>query len=450
MKLTFHGAAREVTGSCSLIETPTARVLVDCGLFQSNGNSRERNMAPFSFDPSTIDAVILTHAHIDHIGRLPKLVKDGFKGRVFATHPTRLLARLMWRDAAQVMKDEARKHKWMPLYRPADIAPAYDLLHGVRYDTTVRVSSDFSFRFREAGHIFGSGFVEIDAYGTRLVFSGDLGNDYVPILRPTARIVRGDVVVMESTYGDRVHEHPKERIERLKQAVLGAAGRKGTLMIPAFSLERAQEILYELNSLAESKQIPRLPIFLDSPLAIKALPIYHQFPEYYDQEAKELTESGDDFFMFPGLEVTKKPDQSRAILKVAAPKVIIAGSGMMHGGRIMHHLVDYLNDPNNTLLVVGYQSTGTIGRKIADGAQKVRIEGHEVEVRAKVEVIGAYSAHADQQKLIRWVTSGRKLPKKVFLNHGEEHAAAALGEILRRDYGIEAILPSYGETYSHP
>jgi metallo-beta-lactamase family protein len=450
MKLTFHGAAKEVTGSCTLIETPTTRVLVDCGLFQSNGNSYERNLAPFPFDPSTIDAVILTHAHIDHIGRVPKLVKAGFKGRIFATHPTRLLARLMWRDAAQVMKDEMRRYKRPAIYLPKDIGPAYELLHGVRYDTTVKVSGDFSFRYREAGHIFGSGFAEIDAYGTRIVCSGDLGNDYVPILRPTARIVRGDVLVMESTYGDRVHEHPKERMERLKQAVNGAAARKGVLMIPAFSLERAQEILYELNSLVEGKEVPRLPIFLDSPLAIKALPIYHQFPEYYDQEAAELKASGDDFFQFPGLVITKKPDESRGIANVASPKVIIAGSGMMHGGRIMHHLVDYLNDPKNTLLVVGYQSTGTIGRKIAEGAQTVRIEGHEVEVKAKVESIGAYSAHADQQKLIRWATSGRKLPKKIYLNHGEEHAAKAIADIISRDYGIETQVPTAGEIYTHP
>ncbi|HTK03979.1 MAG TPA: MBL fold metallo-hydrolase, partial [Candidatus Eisenbacteria bacterium] len=391
MKITFHGAAREVTGSCTLVETPTTRVLVDCGLFQGNGNAYDRNMAPFPFEPSTIDAVILTHAHIDHIGRFPKLVKQGFSGRVFATHPTRLLARLMWQDAAHVMKDEARRHKRPGIYMPKDVGPAFDLLHGVPYDTTVRISDDFSFKFREAGHIFGSGFVEADVYGTRLVCSGDLGNDYVPILRPTARIVDGDVIVMESTYGDRVHENPKVRSERLKAAVLDCAKRKGTLLIPAFSLERAQEILYELNILVESKQVPALPTFLDSPLAIKALPIYHQFSEYYDQEAAELKSSGDDFFKFPGLEITKKPEESRSIIGVPSPKIVIAGSGMMHGGRIMHHLVDYLADPNTTVLVVGYQSAGTVGRAITEGAKTVRIDHQEVEVHAKIDIIGSYS-----------------------------------------------------------
>lgn len=450
MKLSFHGAAGEVTGSCTLIETPSTRVLVDCGLFQGNGQAHDRNMAPFEFDPSTIDAVILTHAHIDHIGRLPKLVKEGFKGRVFATHPTRLLAKLMWRDAAQVMKDDARRFKRSVIYTPQDVLPAFDLLHGVRYDTTVRVSDEFNFRFREAGHIFGSGFVEADAYGTRIVCSGDLGNDYVPILRPTARIVRGDVVIMESTYGDRVHDHPKERLERLKAAVLDIARKKGTLMIPAFSLERAQEILYELNLLVESQQIPHLPTFLDSPLAIKALPIYHQFPEYYDREAKELTASGDDFFRFPGLEITKKPAESRAIQDVKPPKIVIAGSGMMHGGRIMHHLVDYLDDANNTLLVVGYQSQGTVGRSIADGAPTISIEHQEIAVKAKVDIIGSYSAHADREKLQRWVTSGKHLPNKVYLNHGEPHAAESLAALLRAENGIDAQAPKYGATYTHP
>lgn len=450
MKITFHGAAREVTGSCTLIETPTTRVIVDCGMMQGSGNSGERNKAPFPFEPSSIDAVIMTHAHIDHTGRIPKLVKQGFKGRIFATHPTRLLSRLMWQDAAHVMKDEARKFKREPLYRPADVAPAYDLVHGVGYDTTVRISNDFSFTFREAGHIFGSGFIEADVYGTRLVMSGDLGNDYVPILRPTARIVDGDVVVMESTYGDRVHDDPKMRSARLKQAVLDNHKQKGTLLIPAFSLERAQEILYELNEMVESKEVPATKTFLDSPLAIKALPIYHQFSEYYDKEAAMLKASGDDFFKFPGLEVTKKPEESRAILDAPRPKIIIAGSGMMHGGRIMHHLVDYLNDPKTTLLVVGYQSAGTVGRAISEGAKTVRIDHEEVDVKAKVEIIGSYSAHADQNKLMKWVTSGRTLPKKVYLNHGEPHASEELAGKLREQFNLDVAVPAIGDNFTHP
>lgn len=450
MKITFFGAAREVTGSCTLIETPTTRVIVDCGMHQGGGNSYDRNMAPFPFDPKSIDALILTHAHIDHTGRTVQLVKNGFKGRIFATHPTRLLCKLMWQDAAHVMKDEARRYKRPAPYLPKDIPAAYDAVHGVGYDTTVRVSDDFSFKFREAGHIFGSGFIEANAWGTKLVMSGDLGNDYVPILRPTSRIVEGDVVVMESTYGNRVHDDPQHRSEKLKAAVIENHARKGTLLIPAFSLERAQEILYELNQMVENKHVPKTATFLDSPLAIKALPIYHQFAELYDQEARELKASGDDFFKFPGLTITKKPEESRTILGVPKPKIIIAGSGMMHGGRIMHHLVDYLHDPTTTLLVVGYQSAGTVGRAISEGAKTVRIDHEMVEVRAKVEIIGSYSAHADQAKLMKWVTSAVDAPKKVYLNHGEPHASEELAQKLREAHGLEVAVPSIGDSFTHP
>ncbi len=449
MKLTFHGAAHEVTGSCTLIETEHSRVLVDCGLFQGSGTAYERNLMPLPFGPADIDAVIATHAHIDHIGRIPKLVKEGFQGRIFATHPTRLLSKLMWQDAAHVMKDEARRLKRQAVYLPRDIAPAFALMHGVEYDVKVRVTKDVAFRFRESGHIFGSAFAEIDVGGIKLCCSGDLGNDYVPNLRPTARITDADIVVMESTYGDRVHEDPKERVGRLKQALIGSIARKGTLLIPAFSLERAQEILYELHGLFERNEVPRVPIFLDSPLAIKALPIYHEFPEYYDKEAKELAMAGDDFFRFPGLVVTKKPAESQSIAKVPPPKVIIAGSGMMHGGRIMHHLVDYLNDPRTTVLVVGYQSAGTVGRSLVEGAQRVHIDHNEIDVRAHVEVIGAYSAHADQPKLLKWVVSGKDAPDRVYLNHGEPNAAETLATHIRQDFGIDAWVPSLGEGFEH-
>lgn len=450
MKISFHGAAREVTGSCTLIETATTRVLVDCGLFQGSHLAYPRNLEPFPFDASTIDAVIITHGHIDHIGRIPKLVKDGFKGRIFAIHPTRLIAKLMWQDAAHVMKDDARRHDKPALYLPKEIPAVYEMVHGVSYDQRIKVSDDLSFNYRESGHIFGSGFVEIDADGIKVVCSGDLGNDFVPILRPTDRIsVQADVVVCESTYGDRVHEDAKTRSERLKAAVLSTIQKKGVLLIPAFSLERTQEILYELNEMVETGKLPRVPMFLDSPLAIKVLPIYHQFSEYYDKEAKALKRSGDDFFQFPGLQITKKADESEAILNVPPPKVIIAGSGMMHGGRIMHHLVHYLNDPRTTVLVVGYQSAGTVGRAVMEGAQKVIIEHQEVNIRASIEVIGAYSAHADQPKLLKWMSSGPSAPKQIYLNHGELNAQEVLAEHITNDLGYPVSIPMFGEVFEH-
>jgi metallo-beta-lactamase family protein len=449
MRISFHGAAGEVTGSCTLIETDKTRVLVDCGMFQGSHDSYPRNLEAFSFDPRTIDAVVITHAHIDHIGRIPKLVKEGFKGRIFAVHPTRLFAKLMWQDAAHVMKDDARRHDKPAIYLPKEVPAVYELVHGVGYDANVQVSGDVSFRFRESGHIFGSAFVEFDAGGIRLACSGDLGNDLVPILRPTESITDADIVVSESTYGDRVHEDPKARAARLEQAVLETVRKNGVLLIPAFSLERSQEILYELNEMVESGRVPKIPMFLDSPLAIRVLPIYRQFPEYYDTEAKALKKAGDDFFQFPGLHVTKKPEESQAIIEVPPPKVVIAGSGMMHGGRIMHHLVEYLNDPRNTVLVVGYQSAGTVGRSVVEGAKKVHIEHQDVNVRANIEVIGAYSAHADQPKILKWINSGKRQPSTVYLNHGEPHAQEVLADRLRADHGLDVRIPAMGEGFEH-
>lgn len=446
MKITLHGAAREVTGSCTLIETEKSRVLVDCGLFQGNGDSRERNAEPFPFDPASLDAVILTHAHIDHIGRIPKLVRQGFSGRIFATHPTRMLARLMLRDAANVMRDEARKGGHEPLYAKADVGAAFDAMHGVDYGTDIRLSSDAVCRLRDAGHIFGSAFIEIDVGGARLVCSGDLGNDYVPILRQSERFDRADIVLCESTYGGRSHEPPEERMRRLEQAVRSAADRKGVLLIPAFSLERTQELLYELNFLVENGRVPAIPVFLDSPLAIKVLPVYREFPEYYNREAQSLKASGDDFFKFQGLTVIKGAEASRGIVNTPPPKAIIAGSGMMHGGRIMRHLAEYLGDAGTTLLIVGYQARGTIGRAIREGAARVTVEGQTIEVKAKVETIEAYSAHADGAKLVRWITGGAMKPARVLCNHGEPEAAEALIETLGREHGIEASAPAAGES----
>lgn len=446
MKLTFFGAAQEVTGSCMLLDTGRTRVVIDCGLFQGGSLAYNRNLEAFPFDPKTVDAVILTHAHIDHIGRFPKLVLGGFSGRTFCTHPTRLLTKLMWIDQANVMKEDAKRYGKPPMYLIDQIWPAYDLLHGVDYDTPVKISDDVHFRLREAGHIFGSSFVELEAAGRKFVFSGDLGNDQVPILRPTEPHADADVVIMESTYGDRQHEAPSERKRRLRQAVKDTVKKKGVLMIPAFSLERTQEILYELNELVETDQVPRIPFFLDSPLAMKVLPVYQRFPQYYNREAKELARR-DDFFNFPGLKITRRSAESEAISQVPSPKVIIAGSGMMHGGRIMSHLVHYLNNPRNLLLVIGFQAAGTIGRAVLEGANRVHIDHQEVLVKAKVEIVTAYSAHADQTKLLKWLTSAKQRPERVFLSHGEVGALEVLAGHVRQGKGIETVISEFGKEY---
>jgi metallo-beta-lactamase family protein len=443
MKLTFFGAAGEVTGSCTLVETGQTKVLVDCGYFQGSSMAYEHNAAPFPFNPAEIDALIITHAHIDHIGRVPKLVREGFAGRIFSTHPTRLISKMMWQDAADVMRSEAKLHHKDLIYGRQHINAAYALMHGVNYETRVKIADGVHVTFREAGHVFGSAFVEMEVGERRVVFSGDLGNDNAPILRDTEDTAGGDVIVLESTYGDREHEDPRFRTDRLKEVALKSIRSRGTLLIPAFSLERTQEILYELNSLVENGELPRVPIFLDSPLAIRMLPVYKQFSELYDRDAKELRNAGDDFFRFPGLEVTKKPAESDRIHDVKPPKIIIAGSGMMHGGRIMKHLHDHLDDPNTTVLVIGYQAGGTTGRALSEGAKKVTVEHDVIEVRAKLEVIGAYSAHADRKKLLRWAQSGRK-PGLVILNHGEDGPRQALAADFKA-VGIETRMPALGD-----
>jgi metallo-beta-lactamase family protein len=444
MKLTLFGAAKEVTGSCTLVETGNTRILIDCGMFQGSREAANKNLEPFPFKPSSIDAVVFTHAHIDHIGRYPKLVKQGFSGRAFATHPTRLLTQLMWRDTAHVMKDHEKRDKRPAMYYPQDVAPAFNSVHGFDYGTKIQVAEGVHVTFRDAGHIFGSAFVELEAEGKTVVFSGDLGNRDVPILRDTSPLGHADAVMIESTYGDRLHESKAERSELLKQAIIEAVARKGVLMIPAFSLERTQEILYELNELAENQEIPKVPIFLDSPLAIRILPIYERFKEYYDLEAIALSET-DDFFEFPGLKITRKPNESRAIDRVPPPKVIIAASGMMHGGRIMHHLAEYLDDANNTVLVVGFQAGGTVGRSIRDGAETVKIDHEMIPVRAQVKIIGAYSAHADQAKLLEWLGSGPEPPPTVILDHGEPGAMAKLAQLVEGQYGSKTVIPEPGE-----
>ncbi len=446
MTLSFFGAAGEVTGSCCLVDTGKTKILVDCGMFQGGKGQYDKNLLPFPFAPSEIDAVILTHAHLDHVGRVPKLVHEGFTGRIFATHPTRLFARLMWEDAARVMKQDARQYHRAVVYHEEQVPPAFDQTHGMEYDADVNIAEGVIARFREAGHIFGSSFVELEVDGQTLTFSGDLGNDNVPILRDTAALGNSDVLIMESTYGNRGHEPTSERVPFLQKAIQDTVAQKGTLLIPAFSIERAQEILYELNGLSQSKQIPLLPIFLDSPLAMHALEVYKRFPKYYDHDAQVLRQAGDDFFTFPGLTIVEDTEGSRELRAKPGPKVIVAGSGMMHGGRVMKHLAEHLSDPTTIVLVVGYQGVGTTGRTIADGAKTVTIDHEQIEINADIRTSGSYSAHADKDKLVRWAMSAKVAPKKIVLVHGDPEAAEALEKALKEKLsGTEVVIPKFGE-----
>ncbi len=446
MQLAFYGAAGEVTGSCNMFTTGGKKFLVDCGMFQGGQFNEDKNRDPLLFNPAELSGVIVTHAHLDHVGRLPLLVKNGYEGHFYATPPTVELAELILDDALQIMLYNQRHFGRPVLYDSTDIAKVVGMFKAVDYHKKFSLVPDVSFTFYDAGHIFGSAFVEVEAEGKRVVFSGDIGNVNVPILRDTEALPGNvDVLVCESTYGDRLHESSLRRQEILESLISTAIGKGGTLMIPSFSLERTQELIYDLNDLVDRKHLlPRIPIFLDSPLAIKATKVYLKYPQYYDDEAERLFKSGDELFQFPGLVMTETKEESKKINQMPGSKIIIAGAGMMNGGRIVHHAMRYLSDERNTLLIVGYQSHDTLGRKILNGQSPVEIMGEKIPVRCHVKAIGALSAHGDQNKLLDWVGGGSSVPKKVLLTHGEPSAAEALAKRLAGDLNVQATPTTFG------
>lgn len=444
MKIHFLGAAGEVTGSCFLVEKSEKKYLVDCGMFQGSTSENEKNSAPFAFDPTKIDAVFLTHAHLDHCGRIPQLFAAGYRGPVYATAPTAELASLMWEDALGIMQSEATYAGRPMLYHEMDVKRAQAALHPVKYQQLLNVD-DAQFTFHDAGHILGSAWLEIWLGGKSVVFSGDIGNDQVPIICETEKLAATDLLVMESTYGDRTHVPTTRRRDALREVVMDAMQRRGMLLIAAFSLERTQEILYEFDQLVEHDRIlPRVPIYLDSPLAIRANKVYRDFPDYYDAEAAAEWLAGDDFLNFRDLKVTLSVAESKLINDAPNPKIVIAGSGMLNGGRVAHHLLRCLPNPQSTLLLVSYQASGTLGRRILDGAPSVVVNGDLIPVKCKVVHLDAYSSHGDQEKLLRWALSADKPPKKVALVHGDRLAAEALENILSTEHGLATEVPQLG------
>jgi len=447
MKISFYGAAREVTGSLYLVETGKTRILVDCGMHQGCNTCDVKNLVDFPFDSKAIDAVLLTHAHLDHSGRIPKLIKAGFRGKIYGTAPTLKLAALVIEDAQHIMEEDHEREGIPVLYSKEDVAATIEQFEPVDYSREVTIG-DVTCRPRDAGHIFGSAFWEVrQINGPSAAFSGDLGNRGSKILRPTAQLSAVDALIIESTYGNRIHEDESTREAKLREILDHTIKNKGVLVVPAFAIDRTQQILFELNHLVEKGIVPQIDIYLDSPMAIKATDVMKEYPQYYNKEARELAASGDDLFDFPGLRLTKTRDESKLINEAPKPKVIIAGSGMMNGGRIQHHLVRYLADKNATVLIVGYQAEGTLGRDLHDGKKVVRVLQETVHVKATVLSIGAYSAHADQAKLVSWVEEAEALPKHIFCTHGEEGAAVALVTRFKQHLNIDAVAPHVGESY---
>lgn len=439
----FYGGVGSVTGANFMLDTGKLAVVIDCGLEQGSDFSEINNEEDFVYNPADVDFLFVTHAHADHIGRIPKLVREGFSGVIYSTAPTKELAIIMFDDALKIMQFEAERDDREPLYEQEDIDQAISLWKTIGYHQKISLGDDVESELFDAGHILGSAMVHFTRHGKKVVFTGDIGNVPQPLVG-VPEIPEGyDYMIMESVYGDRVHEEVHERTALLAHFIREAARKRGTLIIPAFSLERTQGILFEINNLIEAKEVPPIKTFLDSPLAIKVTEVYRHATEYLKPEVREKINDGDDIFAFEGLSFTETIKESSMIARHEGAKIIIAGSGMSHGGRIRQHEKQYLDDEETTLLLVGYQSVGSIGRLLQDGAKKVWIDGMEVKVKAQVETIRGYSGHADRDQLIALVHKGveKYQPKQVFVTMGEERASLFLTQRLRDYLGVNAIAP---------
>ncbi len=451
MKITFLGGAKVVTGANYLAQIGTTKLLVECGLFQGSRELTELNWEPFRFDPKSISALFITHSHLDHCGRVPKLIREGFHGSIYCTAPTRDIMEASLLDSARVLTQTAQQLGKPPLYDEADVERMMKHVHALAYGERLVVSNSIAVTLHNAGHILGSSMLELEVTeGTdkkTLLFTGDLGNCPNPLLPDTDHITRAEYVFIESAYGDREHEAKDNKQELLRSAIVDVIKRKGTLLIPSFAIERTQELLYQINELVENGQIPEVPIFIDSPLATKITAIYKRYTDYFNLRTQSIIQSGDDIFNFPMLRFTPTKEESKTINRVPPPKIIIAGSGMSTGGRILFHEKLYLDDPNNMFLVVGFQVEGTVGRHILMGEPVIDILGERIKNRIEVRAIGGYSAHADQRQLLQFISRISPAPKKIFIVQGEHKGAVGLQRALKSQLGIaQSYVPKYEET----
>ncbi|MBI2122420.1 MAG: MBL fold metallo-hydrolase [Candidatus Sungbacteria bacterium] len=441
MKLSFHGGAREVTGACYLLEAAEQKFLIDCGLFQGCDVCSDMNERPFKFDSKSINAVFVTHAHVDHVGRIPKLVKHGFSGVIYSTPPTKDLARHLLEDALSLSERQNNR-----LYAEEDLEKAFRIWRTVSYGEKIALNGA-EIIFHDAGHILGSSLIEINAEGKKFLFSGDLGNVPSVLLPPPAKVGGVEYLVVESAYGNREHEAPAERTLQLERAMEDVASRRGTLLIPAFATERTQDLLFLINEMVNFKRVPEMPVFVDSPLASRVTSVYEEYPAYYGQGIQDLYLKHPNLFKFKKLKFTESVEESKAINDVSPPKVVIAGSGMMQGGRILHHARRYLRDKNSILMVVGYQASGSLGRRLLDGARNVKIFKEDVAVSAEIRKINGFSAHADSSQLFSFVSPMRDTLKRVFVVQGESSQALHFMQEIRDRLGIQSDAPLLGDEF---
>ena len=472
MKVTFFGATKTVTGSNFLVEGAGKKILIDCGLYQGMDKEEIKNAEPFPYDINEIDFMLLTHAHIDHSGRIPKLYKEGYRNKIYATNATCDLCAIMLPDSGHIQETETEwknrkrirrgEELLVPIYDAETAARSLELFKGVPYDQIIELDDDIHVRFNDAGHMLGSSIIEVwikeNGVNKKIVFTGDLGNNDIPLLSEPTMIEDADFLVMESTYGNRLHMRNDNKAKLFIDIVTDTLRQGGTVVIPSFAVGRTQEILYELNKIKESdadtpefekkyEVLMNTPVYVDSPLAISATEVFRENMDLFDEETQELIRRGDNPLEFPGLRFTQTVDESRELNESNESSIIISASGMCEVGRIKHHLKHNIWNPKNTILFVGYQAPGTLGRKIVDGAKTIKIFGEEIAVNARIEYIEGYSGHADQEGLLNFIYSFIKKPDHIFLVHGEEEGQKVLRDKIIETTNLPITIPSYGETY---
>ncbi|MCF7955696.1 MAG: MBL fold metallo-hydrolase [Phycisphaerae bacterium] len=462
IKFSFLGAAQNVTGSRHLIEINGTKILVDCGIYQER-DFRNRNWDPFPVPPKDIDVMLLTHAHLDHCGLIPKLVREGFSGQIFCNEATAEIAKIVMLDSAHIQEEDAKykrkrhekanytpPHPVEPLYTQEDVYQVFPLFTPVKYKQNVRIADGITASFHDAGHILGASMIKItasfDGETRSILCSGDVGRGDRPILKDPAVFNQADYVLIESTYGDRVHASYTGVKDKFCKVINETIEAGGNLVIPSFSVERAQEILYYVNELVIEKKIPYIQVFLDSPMAIKVTRVFKDHPELFDEEMTEMMADHNSPFEFSGLKITEKTADSKAINHINRPVIIIAGSGMCTGGRIKHHLANNIQNPASTILFVGYQAFGTLGRRLVNGENPVRILGEERAVNARIAKVNGFSGHADKNELLAWLEHLKTPPKHVFVVHGEKEAAKVFSNFVKEKTGWEVTVPEYNQT----